>query len=234
MDDHAENEAELEIANHDIQVQNTGPASPENRLKFPSDYASPFQYSILSTLQSGDVGDQTDKSSPTEASPQLLVTKTPKTKTKGGEREIIIGTDPRSLPSTQFLDPTLAQTYKCCICSIDNLASRIPFTPLKTKFCHHFYCPLCIENWRSAELVNSGSCPVATCRKKFEDVDLHAPSGLIKDIHGSLSVHCSFIQNGCDKIVPLSDYSDHVASCNRSRRRGHPPKRLIGTLGRSD
>ena len=133
-----------------------------------------------------------------------------------------------------FLPANLAQTYKCCICSIDNFASRIPLTPLKTNLCHHFYCPLCIENWRSAELVNSGSCPVSSCRKSFEDVDLHAPAGLVKCIHAGLSVHCAFINNGCEKIISLGDYSSHVASCIRSRRRGHPPKRLIGTLARSD
>ena len=218
------------------QVHNFHLVSPASKSMIQGDYASPspFQYSILSKIQPEENQEQTGKSATAEASPQLIVTKTPQTKNKMGEREIIIGTDPRSLPSTQFLDPNLAQTYKCCICSIDNFASRIPLTPLKTNLCHHFYCPLCIENWRSAELVNSGSCPVSSCRKSFEDVDLHAPAGLVKCIHAGLSVHCAFINNGCEKIISLGDYSSHVASCIRSRRRGHPPKRLIGTLARSD
>ena len=157
------------------------------------------------------------------------MTKIPDNQREG--REIIVGTDPRSIPGSQFSDPDLAAAFKCTICSIGNI-SRIPLTPLKTDKCVHFYCPLCIENWRSSEFVNSSSCPVQSCRIPFEDVELHVPAGLLRDIHHSLSLHCKYISNGCDCIVNIGSYIKHIKSCKYrvSKKTGHPQNVFISVI----
>ena len=194
---------------------------------------SPYLYSVqVAESPSSSTQQVKPKNLFPETSP-LLVTKKPQRKDRGRISEILIGTDPRSLVSSQFLEPDLAEKYKCSICSVDTI-SRIPLTPLTTSFCHHFYCPLCIQNWRSSELVNSSSCPVPSCRKSFTDTDLHSPSGLVKEIHLGLSVHCLFIKNGCKKMVDLGSYADHLHSCDYAIVRGHPQKKHIGLLYRDE
>ena len=195
---------------------------------------SPFSYSILSTAESDN--EKTPKPKPNQTFPEtspLLVTKTPQRKGRGTVRDIIIGTDPRSIPSSQFVDPDLAVTYKCSVCSIGNIA-RVPLTPVKSNKCLHFYCPLCIENWRSSEFVNSSSCPVPSCRKVFGDEKLLNPVGLIHQIQQSLSVHCVFIKNGCSSIIALGLYVEHIETCEFRRNRGRPPKKPIGLLPRGE
>ena len=194
---------------------------------------SPFVYSVQASEDSPSSAQSIQPRNLFPETSPLLVTKTPKRKDRGPSREILIGTDPRSIVNSQFLDPDLAEKYKCSICSIDTI-SRIPLKPLTTVFCHHFYCPLCIKNWMSSDLVSSSSCPVTSCRKTFADTDLHSPSGLIKTVHQGLSVHCLFLKNGCDQILNLGSYLDHIQTCEYARNRGHPTKQPIGTLTRSD
>ena len=191
---------------------------------------SPFQYSISAALSAQSPQSVSRKDSFPATSP-VIVSKTPNDQSEG--REIIIGTDPRSIPGSQFIDPHLAAAFKCSICSIDNI-SRIPLTPLKSANCVHFFCLLCIQNWRSSEYVNSSSCPVQSCRAPLGQEELHGPTGLLGDIHLNLSLHCKYIQNGCDTNLHIGDYSSHLRTCRFRIKKGHPQKKSIGLLEKND
>ena len=215
-------------------VQQKTQVIAEETLDHPIDKPSPFKYSVepVPPPPPADQQNLKYKNLFPETSP-LRVTKTPLRRDRGAPKDIVIGTDPRSIASSQFIDSDLAGKYKCSICSVGNV-SRIPLAPLTTKFCHHFYCPLCIQNWRSSEFVNSSSCPVLSCRKPFNDADLHSSSGLVQEIHQGLSVNCLFLKNGCNSIVQVGSYVEHLQTCKFSRNRGHPQKKPISLISGSD
>ena len=191
---------------------------------------SPFNYSIANFVEATQAAKPRPNTPFPETSP-LLVTKTPKRRDRGRVNDIIIGTDPRSVPISQFVDPDLAATYKCSVCSVGNIA-RVSLTPIKANNCLHFYCPLCIDNWRSSEFVNSSSCPIPSCRKVLGEKILRHPEGLIHQIHQGLSLHCVYIQNGCSSILNLASYVQHIECCGFSMNRGRPQKKSIGLVGK--
>ena len=106
------------------------------------------------------------------------------------ERKRIIGKSDKELDE-----------FTCGICH------EILVEPMVTKCCQQTYCRQCIEEW----LQRQNTCP--NDRKSLIKQDLCPAPRLVVNLLNEMSVKCDYHLDGCQEVVPYSQLSTHLKSC---------------------
>ena len=91
--------------------------------------------------------------------------------------------------------------FTCGICH------DILMEPMVSDCCRQTYCKNCIEQW----LTNNNSCP--NDRSLLTTNELSEAPRMVYNVLGNIKMKCRFYENGCDVIVKLSKFEDHLKSC---------------------
>jgi E3 ubiquitin-protein ligase NRDP1 len=102
----------------------------------------------------------------------------------------------------------ISEELMCSICS------EILRDPLTTE-CEHLYCRECISDW----LKDNRTCPID--RLYIHLRNLRPAPRVIRNLLGKLDIHCDYMSDGCQKIVPLETLDRHVNDCY------YNPKKLL-------
>ncbi|XP_016929593.1 E3 ubiquitin-protein ligase NRDP1 [Drosophila suzukii] len=87
--------------------------------------------------------------------------------------------------------------------------------PVQSSGCEHAYCRACIDKWMQQKQI----CPVD--RSILLTSNLVPVSRLMRNMLGRLKIKCSFSPNGCDQMLALEEFRNHVATCQ------HNPKMVV-------
>ena len=123
-----------------------------------------------------------------------------------------------SVPMERVDNPDLAGFFSCRVCG------KYPKDAKVSANCMHFYCEVCIENYKSG--VNSTKCPPAFSEQVDEGLenekcvipstcnDIISLAGLLRNIHESIKFKCS--KPNCGNSFNVKEIADHETNC-RSR-----------------
>ena len=91
--------------------------------------------------------------------------------------------------------------FTCGICH------DILVEPMFSDCCRQTYCKNCIEQW----LTDNNSCP--NDRSLLTTNELSEAPRMVYNVLGNIKMKCRFYENGCDVIVKLSKFEDHLKIC---------------------
>ncbi|KAL0220351.1 hypothetical protein RCL1_000205 [Eukaryota sp. TZLM3-RCL] len=118
--------------------------------------------------------------------------------------------------SRRFPDQFISDTTSCTcpICLYVSLDS------IRTTSCNHFFCKICIMRWIRQEAY----CPI--CRKSLAIGDVLSLPDDVQSTLQSLILKCDYHSKGCTWEGPLSDFLQHLSSCQVAASHGYAPPRL--------
>ena len=121
-----------------------------------------------------------------------------------------------SFATRRISNMEVGKFFICRVCG------QFPKVAKYSTKCHHIYCKVCIENYKTS--VNTTKCPPAhaniedddddeetLCQVPSQLDDIGDISGFLKEIHEAIGISCK--NENCDKIFNVLDIANHESSC---------------------